>query len=327
MATAQGAPRATRVTRQGVHLGEAAAIAVGAIALAAVLGPHEAQIAAMTAIFALAGVGLNILVGYTGLVSLGHVVFFAIGAYGWARLTETGGVGLALVLPILVSLLVAAFIVLVTLRVVGYYFGITTLAIGLLSVVVVQNATPITGGYAGISGIQQIAVPGFAGPGQVLVVSGLVLAVAYYLQSSLRESPLGAAMLATRFDVPASQSLGLSVAWIRLLAFMISSVPVTIAGAFLAQLVHYIGPDQMSLETSIRLIAIAIIGGRGWRWAPVLGAVVVVTLPELLRPLAEYRLVFYGVALAFVALFMPRGLSQIVTWASGRIHAVRGSTG
>jgi branched-chain amino acid transport system permease protein len=320
MAAARGA---TRATRQGLHLGEAAAIAAGAIALAAVLGPHEAQIAAMTAIFALAGVGLNILVGYTGLVSL----FFAIGAYGWARLAESSSVALAVLVPILVSLVVAAVIVLVTLRVVGYYFGITTLAIGLLSVVAVQNATPLTGGYAGISGIPQIAVPGFAGPGQVLVMSGLVLAVAYYLQSSLRESPLGAAMLATRFDVPASQSLGLSVAWVRLLAFMISSVPVTIAGAFLGQLVHYIGPDQMSLETSIRLIAIAIIGGRGWRWAPVLGAVVVVTLPELLRPLAEYRLVFYGVALAFVALFMPRGLNQIVSWVGGRIHAARGGTG
>jgi branched-chain amino acid transport system permease protein len=131
-------------------------------------------------------------------------------------------------------------------------------------------------------------------------------------------------MLTTRFDVPAAQALGVSVARVRLTAFMISSVPVTVAGAFLAQLVHYIGPDQFSLETSIRLIAIAIIGGRGWRWAPLPGAVVVVTLPELLRPLADYRLVFYGVTLAFVALFMPRGLNQVVTWAAGRIHTLRG---
>jgi branched-chain amino acid transport system permease protein len=219
---------------------------------------------------------------------------------------------------------VAAVIVLVTLRVSGYYFGVTTLAIGLLSVVAVQNVTWLTNGYAGISGIQQLTVPAFSGPAQVLVTSGVVLAVAYFLQSCLRESPLGAAMLTTRFDVPAAQALGVSVARVRLTAFMISSVPVTVAGAFLAQLVHYIGPDQFSLETSIRLIAIAIIGGRGWRWAPLPGAVVVVTLPELLRPLADYRLVFYGVTLAFVALFMPRGLNQVVTWAAGRIHTLRG---
>jgi branched-chain amino acid transport system permease protein len=316
-----------RATRQKVYATEAVAIAAGAVVLATILGPHEAQIAAMTAVFALAGIGLNILVGYTGLVSLGHVVFFAIGAYGWARLTESTSIALALIVPIGISLVVAALIVLVTLRVVGYYFGVTTLAIGLLSVVVVSNATTLTGGYAGISGIPQIGVPGFAGPGQVLVTAGLMLAAAYFLQSSLRESPLGTAMLATRFDVPASQSLGVSVAWVRLVAFMISSVPVTIAGAFLVQLVHYIGPDQVSLETSVRLIAIAIIGGRGWRWAPLLGAVVVVTLPELLRPLADYRLVFYGVALTFVALFMPRGLQQIFTWASERFHALRGGAG
>jgi len=313
-----------RATRQGVYALEATAIVVAVVLLAAILGPHEAQIAAMTAIFALAGVGLNILVGYTGLVSLGHVVFFAIGAYGWARLTESGSVALALIVPIGVSLVVAAVIVLVTLRVSGYYFGVTTLAIGLLSVVAVQNVTWLTNGYAGISGIQQLTVPAFSGPAQVLVTSGVVLAVAYFLQSCLRESPLGAAMLTTRFDVPAAQALGVSVARVRLTAFMISSVPVTVAGAFLAQLVHYIGPDQFSMETSIRLIAIAIIGGRGWRWAPLPGAVVVVTLPELLRPLADYRLVFYGVTLAFVALFMPRGLNQVVTWAAGRIHTLRG---
>jgi ABC-type branched-chain amino acid transport system, permease component len=313
-----------RATRQGIYAIEAGAIAVTAVVLATFLGQHEAQIAAITAIFALAGIGLNILVGYTGLVSLGHVAFLAIGAYGWARLS-TVSVPLALILPVILSLILAALIVGVTLRVSGYYFAITTLAIGLLSIVVVQNATAITRGFAGIAGIQQLGVPGFVGSSQVLVSSGVVLAVAYFLQSSLRESPLGTAMLATRFDLPASQSLGLSVPTVRLVAFMISSVPVTVAGSFLAQLVHYIGPDQVTLETSVKLIAIAIIGGRGWRWAPVLGAVVVITLPELLRPLAEYRLVFYGVALALVSLFMPRGLNQIAIWASDRFRILKGA--
>lgn len=312
-----------RATRQGVYAAEAAGIAVAAIGLAAVLPPHDTQIAALTLIFALAGIGLNILVGYTGLVSLGHVVFLAIGAYGWARLIEVAPPPVALLVPVVISVAVAAVIMLMTLRVVGYYFGVTTLAIGLLGVVVVQNATDLTGGYAGISGIPQLGVPGFTGPGQVLVTSGVVLAVVYFVQSCLRESPLGAAMFATRFDVAASQSLGISVAAVRLVSFMISSVPVTLAGALLVQLVHYIGPDQVDLETSVRLIAIAVIGGRGWRWAPLLGAVVVVTLPELLRPLAEYRLVFYGLALAFVALFMPRGLNQLVIWATQRLHVPR----
>jgi len=312
-----------QVTRQRTYAIEAAAIAAVAIAAAVVLRPHESQVAALTVIFALAGIGLNILVGYAGLVSLGHVVFFAIGGYGWARLSEIAPVPIAFLVPVLISLAVAAGIVVVTLRVAGYYFGITTLAIGLLSVVVVQNAVPLTGGHAGIAGIQQLGVPGFAGPDQVLVIVGIVLAIAYFLQSSLRESPLGTAMLATRFDLAASRSLGISITSIKFLAFMISAVPVTIAGAFLAQLVHYIGPDQFSLEASIKLIAIAIIGGRGWRWAPILGAVVVVTLPELLRPLAEYRLVFYGAALAFVAIFMPRGLSQLAVWVRERFGSHR----
>ena len=118
-------------------------------------------------------------------------------------------------------------------------------------------------------------------------------------------------MLATRADVPAAQSFGISIATIRLITFIISSVPVTIAGAMLAQLFHYLGPDQFTLATSIQLIAIPIVGGRGTRWAPVLGVIVVVALPQYLRPLEDYRLVFYGVALTFVSLFLPKGLSEL----------------
>lgn len=298
---------------------EAGGLFAVAMALAVLLGPNGSYIAALTAIFALAGVGMNILVGYGGIVSLGHVLFFAIGAYGWALLSEATGPAVAFLLPCLISLVLGAFIVLATMRVAGYYFAVTTLAIGLLAIVLVQNWTAVTNGHVGIAGIQQVGIPGFAGADQVLVVVGVVLAAAYYWQSCLRETPLGSAMLAIRFDPAASRSLGVSVPAVKLATFMISTVPVTIAGAFLAQLVHYISPDQFTLETAVRLIAIAIIGGRGWRWAPVVGAVVVVTLPELLRPLDDYRLVFYGAALAFVALFMPRGLAQVASWLRSRV--------
>lgn len=309
--------------RQWVFTTESFGIAVAAIVLAAVLSPHPAHVAALTVIFAIAGIGLNIVVGFTGLVSLGHVLFFAVGAYCWARLSPVLPIPVAIIVPILISMLLAAGVVAVTLRVAGYYFAITTLAIGLLTFVFVSNVTSITGGFVGISGIQQIGVPFLTGPGQVLASAGIVLAITYFLQGSLRASPLGQAMLSMRFDPAAAQSLGISVTMIRFVVFIVSAIPVTLGGVFLAQLIHYISPEQFTLETSIQLLAIAVIGGRGWRWAPILGAVVVTTLPELLRPLADYRLVFYGAALTFVSLFMPRGLSQVAAWAASLLR--RGS--
>lgn len=301
--------------RQRVFVIESIGIGLAAILLAILLGAHPAHVAALTVVFAIAGIGLNVLIGYTGLVSLGHVLFFAVGAYGWARLSPILPIPLAIAIPIIISMVLAAGVVAVTLRVAGYYFAIITLAIGLLTFVAVSNLTVLTGGFVGISGIQQIGVPFVTAPGQVLVTAGIVLAVCYFLQCTLRSSPIGQAMLAMRFDPAASQSLGVSVTAVRFIVFVTSAVPATLGGIFLAQLIHYISPEQFTLETSIQLMAIAVIGGRGWRWAPIVGAVVVTTLPELLRPLADYRLVFYGAALAFVALFMPRGLSQFAAWA------------
>ena len=306
--------------RPWVFRAESAGIAVVAIALAACITPQPAHVAALTVVFAMAGIGLNIVVGFTGLVSLGHVLFFAVGAYSWARLSPVLPIPLAIIIPVVLSCLLAAAIVAVTLRVAGYYFAITTLAIALLTSVFVSNATAITGGFVGISRIGQIELPFLSGPGQVLATAGIVLAILYVLQSSLRASPLGQAMLSMRFDPAAAQSLGVSVTMMRFVVFVISSIPVTLGGVFLAQLIHYISPEQFTLETSIQLLAIAVIGGRGWRWAPILGAIVVITLPEILRPLADYRLVFYGAALTFVSLFMPRGLSQIAHWASGNLR-------
>lgn len=312
--------------RQRVFGLETIGIIAVALLLALALNPYQAQIAALTVIFAMAGIGLNILIGYSGLVSLGHVVFFAIGAYGWAKLSPAFPVVVALVVPILISVVIAVAIVAITLRVVGYYFGITTLAIGLLGFVVVSNATELTGGYVGIRGIQQFGMPWLSGPNQVLLTAAIAFAVCYFLQSSLRASPIGMAMVSTRFDIAATQSLGISVTAIKFVAFAISAVPVTVAGAFLAQLVHYIGPDQFTLATSINLIAIAIVGGRGWRWAPLLGAVVIVTLPEILRPFAEYRLVFSGAVLTFVSLFMPQGLAQVAIRTRGLLDRLRHRT-
>jgi branched-chain amino acid transport system permease protein len=169
----------------------------------------------------------------------------------------------------------------------------------------------LTHGNNGITNVPRIDLPLVSGGISVFLVTLLVLALFFWIQDSLRSSRLGVSMLATRGDEEAAASLGISIPNTRILAFVFSAVPTVLGGVLLAQLTTYVHPDQFEVTTSVSLIAIPIIGGRGWRWAPILGALFVVALPEYVRFLSEYRLVLYGVLLTAIALFFPDGMRQI----------------
>ena len=179
-------------TGQRLYAIEAVLILAAVLVLAQFLDAFQLQVLGLAVIFALAGIGLNVLVGYGGLVSLGHVVFLGIGAYGWAKLSTETPVLFAFLVPIFLSMIVAAVIVGMTLRVAGYYFAITTLALGLLTMVVISNVESLTGGYAGMVGIPQTGVPGFVGTEQVVITAAVIFAIFHFFSATLRDSPLGA---------------------------------------------------------------------------------------------------------------------------------------
>jgi branched-chain amino acid transport system ATP-binding protein len=272
---------------------------------------YQQYVIAMVAITAIVGVGLNVLLGLAGQLSLGHVGFYAIGAYACAILTTRYGWSFWLVLPLagIVAAVAGAVLAVPALRVRGPYLAMVTIAFGF---VVEQSAAEMKGVTGGWNGIMNIPRPSFFGlPMDEFGIGALalaLLAVLLVLFARLQGSAWGLAMRATRDAEVASQSIGLNLVAIRSIAFVISAFLAGIAGAMFAILGNFVSPESFPFFQSITFLLVVLVGGAGTVLGPVAGAIVVVLLPELLSFLAEYRLLFFGALLLIVLWVVPEGI-------------------
>ena len=289
------------------------ALVLAALVVAAIVSAdgYEVYIISLVGLTAMVGVGLNILLGLTGQISLGHVGFYAIGAYVGAILTTTFEWSFWAALPLagLVAGLAGMLLAIPALRVRGPYLAMVTIAFGF---VVEQGAAEwkdVTGGWNGIMFIPLPEAFGysFIERDVALLVAVLTLATVV-LFAKLHSSSWGKAMRAVRDSELAARSLGLDPVMIRTAAFMLSAAITGVAGAIFASLTNFISPESFPFLQSILFLLVAIIGGIGTVLGPVVGAVVVVLLPEFLSALAEYRLLFVGVLLLIVLVATPRGV-------------------
>ena len=288
-----------------------AGLAVLAAAASYFANGYQQYVIAMVAITAIVGVGLNVLLGLAGQLSLGHVGFYAIGAYTCAILTARYGWSFWLVLPLAgaVAASAGALLAVPALRVRGPYLAMVTIAFGF---VIEQSAAEMKGLTGGWNGIMNIPRPAFAGLPMdefgIGLLSIALLAVLLVLFAQLRGSTWGLAMRATRDAEVASQSIGLDLVTIRAMAFVISAFLAGIAGAIFAILGNFVSPESFPFFQSITFLLVVLVGGAGTVLGPVAGAIVVVLLPEVLSFLAEYRLLFFGVLLLIVLWLVPEGI-------------------
>ena len=264
---------------------------------------------------AIVGVGLNVLLGLSGQISLGHVAFYAIGAYAVGILTTAYDWPFwpALVVGGLVSGLAGVLLAIPALRVRGPYLAMVTIAFGF---VVEQSAAEwqdLTGGWNGLSGIPGPAVFG-ADIGEkgigFLTVALTLLSIAAYAR--LSGSPWGNAMRAVRDSESASVSIGLDPTLIRTTAFGISAVLAGIAGGVYASISNFISPESFPFFQSILFLLVVMLGGADRVLGPLIGACVVVLLPELLATLGQYRLLFVGALMLIVLRLAPAGLVGVM---------------
>ena len=284
-----------------------------AIAFTATANSYYVFIMATLALTAIVGVGLNVLLGLTGQVSFGHVGFYAIGAYAVAVLTLAAKWSFWLALPAaaLLSGLVGALLALPALRVKGPYLAMVTIAFGFIIENVAVEWRGVTGGQNGLMGI---ARPGGISERGIAIGSIVVAALVTFAFWRLSLSRWGSAMRAVRDAETAAESIGLSPVRIKTAAFVISAVCAGIAGALFAPLSGFVTPSTFAFSQSILFVLVVILGGAGTVAGPLVGAAIVVLLPEALAGLAEYRLLFFG-ALLLVALWIaPDG----VVGAAGR---------
>ena len=260
-------------------------------------------VATLTGIYMIAILGMSILTGFTGLFSMGHAGFMAIGAYTSALLTKTFGlpIFMGVISGMAAALLIGLIIGYPTLKLKGDYFVIATLGIGQATKLIIENLPGITGGSRGLTGI-----PGGSSFPVVLII---VIAVIWILKNFLT-SKQGRNCIAVREEELATASIGAKVSNYKLLAMGISCALCGLSGALLAHYMHYLSPTMFTMLKSDELVMTVILGGCGSLTGSVIASMILIPLPEILRfgAVQEWRMVFYGLLVVLVIIFKPSGL-------------------
>ena len=274
------------------------------------------RVAALVFINALAVLGLNLLMGFAGQVSLGHAGFFGIGAYAvalgpiyfglpsWASLI--GGTAL--------SGLIAFVVGRPILRLRGYYLAIATLGMGVLIAMAVSNESDLTGGPNGME-VPRLLVFGWraTGPLTWYWISGATLVIGVWVAVNLIESPTGRALRAIHDSEIAARVLGIRVGRYKLLAFVISAVYAAVAGGYFALFDGFVTPESASFLRSIEFVVMAVLGGLGSIVGSIVGAAILVILPQILTVFHEYENIMLGTIIIVFLIFLPAGIVPVLS--------------
>jgi branched-chain amino acid transport system permease protein len=272
--------------------------------------PYWRGILVLCAMNVLLALSLNLVIGYTGQLNLGQSAFFAIGAYVSTVLIKDYGwnfwlAGAVAVLAAgLVGLALSAFAV----RLRGHYLAIASLGFAVITYQVLMNWENVTQGVRGIYGILP---PVGSTIGLFYLVAAIALAV-FILMDNLLRSPVGETLRAIREDEVSAASLGVNAAIWKAFAFGLGAAIAGLAGIFYPGFVGTLVPDAFGIIESFTMLAMVIVGGMGTMIGPVIGAILLTFLPELLRGFGEMRLMVYGLSLTLVVLFMPGGIVQLL---------------
>lgn len=298
-----------RVNR-GAWIGAVVMLAV-IIVLPTQLKNYGIYLLTLWCVYTIAAMGLNLTVGYAGQISLGHAAFFGIGAYTAAILMKAGW-GFLAVLPVaaLLCFVVGLILGFPALRVQHHYLAFATLGFNVLVYLFIRNEEKLTGGTFGISGIPRPELFGYAMDSALAyfyfsLVSTILLGVVLAL---MLRSPWGRAFAALRDNPIRAESLGVNITAYTLLAFAIGAAFAGIGGAYFASLVEYIEPAPFAVGASLMMLLMVIVGGSGRFFGPMLGAGLVMLLPEWLRFMQNWYLVIFGFAVVALMIWLPEGL-------------------
>ena len=300
-----------------------AALGLLAVFVPLVLSDYQLQVAVMVGIFALLALSLNVLSGYAGMISLGHAGFFLIGSYTSAILATRFAMPFPVSLIAAVAVTAASGLLLAipAMKLSGHFLAVITIAFGLILHLLSVNLEFIT---RGVSGISNIARPGLGGWSLKSDLSYYyfvlaVLALVCVLVSAYTRSGYGRALSALRDDEVAAGCMGVNVNMTKIHAFVLSAGIAGLAGCLYAHYVRYINPESFTLDISIRILIMMVVGGIGSILGSVVGALVVYVLPEALRFLNDYYYLVFGFVIILLMLFLPRGLVSLISGAGGAV--------
>lgn len=330
MSSADTSMQATRQTGRLVPL-LVFALAIALIAATPFLPNYYIRVINGLLIYILLGIGLNIVIGYAGLLDLGFVAFYAVGAYTYGLLASAQ---LGLHLPFLLIVVIAAILGMVVgillglpvLKLRGDYLAIVTLGFGEIIRILVNNIDWLTGGPKGIARLDKASIFGIEVSRPVdfywllLVTVVIVATIVWRMEKSI----LGKAWAAIREDQDAARGIGINTTNAKLAAFATSATIGSIAGVIFAASQRFVSPESFSLQESVLIVLMIVVGGIGNILGIIVGAAILILMPELLREFAEWRILFLGLLMIVLIILRPAG---IVPRSFGPERLIRGLFG
>ncbi|MBO9523109.1 MAG: branched-chain amino acid ABC transporter permease [Nocardioidaceae bacterium] len=294
----------------------AVALLVYAFLLPNLVQPYTIRVAATILVFTVFATGLNLILGFTGLLSFGHAAMFGAGAYISARLMLDTGMPLALVILVAVggSAVFGLLVGLTSWRVGGDYLALITLGVGQIFYLYLNNANEVTGGATGLPGIPAGTFFGWdlSSIENVYLFILVATLVATGFAWLIGRSFLGRSFLAIREDEVIARAHGINVPLTKVVVFGIGSGIAGLAGVLQVLLLGFVGPATFTVDQSILVVEIVLIGGMATTFGPLLGSVLVIGSTEYLRSLADYRSMIFGALIVLILLWKPGGLVQIL---------------
>lgn len=286
-------------------------LALSALVPLVVTSNYQMGIANLALISLLAVLGLNFVSGWTGQISFAQAAFAGIGAY-LTTLMLKYGVTFVVAIPVaaLATGLFSLVLGMPSLRLRSYYLAMATIGFGEIVRLVLVNWADVTGGTSGIRNVPPISFGSFALQGNVQYFYFLlvVVTIAIIVAARIGRSAFGRAMVATRDSEIAAQILGINTVRVKLLAFFLSAIFAAVGGGLYASYAGYISPDQFTNQASLLYFTMLVVGGSGTIAGVVLGTVLLSFLPETLRFLGQWYLIFYGCAVIIFIILVPTGL-------------------
>jgi len=275
---------------------------------------YHLQLLTFIGINTLLALGLNMLMGYAGQISLGHAAFYGIGAYTTAILTVHYSLSPWLALPaaILIAMAVAYIVGVPTLKLSGYYLGMGTLGFGMIVHILFREWSSVTGGASGFIGIPPLELGPISftsGRNYFYLVWALVL-LSIIICQRIIDSRIGRGLRAIHDGEKAAKAVGVNTSSLKLQVFVLSAALSALAGFLYAHMVYFISPGTFDFITSIRMVTMVVIGGMASIWGALLGASLLTLLPEWLHSFSEFEMVVYGLVLMTVMIFLPQGLTR-----------------
>lgn len=308
-------------------------LAIIALLLIPYLGvsKHFLNLLTLTAILGIAVLGMDLLMGFTGLLSLGQAGFMAIGAYTSGilavkfELSPLYGLLVAQVLTVVISLMIGKAV----LKLKGYHLAIATLAFSVIMEQLLINSRDLTGGPSGLAGIPFFAVGGLTvstGVPLYYLTIGLVLVIIFLLKN-LTSVRVGRAWLAISGDETAAAMLGVNTSSYKLLAFVLAACLAALSGSLYVHYMRFISPDMVGMQASINITVMTALGGPGTLWGPLLGVGLLTFLPDFVSFTQQFQLIINGLVLFVTIVFFPKGISGLLVyvyhWSVKRIFRLK----